>query len=67
MSNKSWEAVVQAKDQSIALVNQFYAKMDPGADGKELSKSLIDWLIKGNEEPHSKAIQIVKKEIQQLY
>lgn len=67
ISEKSWDAVVQAKDQSISIINQFYAKVDPNSDGKELSKTLIDWLIKGNEDPHKRAIHLVKKEIRELY
>lgn len=67
MSDKAWELVSQAKEQTISMINQNYSKMDPASESRSLAKGLIDQLIKENQDPHHPAILFIKKEIRELY
>ena len=63
MSNKSWEAVVKGKEETIKLINIASSKVNADASGMELAQAVIGVSSKLTELPTKFAIDIIKKEI----
>lgn len=63
MSFKSWEAVIQAKEETIKLINVAATKVSPEANGMELAQTIITVSAQLTELPTKVAIDFIKKEI----
>lgn len=63
MSNKSWEAVVKAKEETIKLINVASSKVSPDATGMELAQTIIAVSSQLSELPSKNAIDAIKREI----
>lgn len=63
MSNKAWEAVIQAKEETIKLINVAATKVSPEANGLELAQSIISVSAQLTALPTKFAIEIIKREI----
>ncbi len=63
MSNKSWEAVVKAKEETIKLINVASAKVNADATGMELAQAIVNVSSLLTELPTKSAIDFIKKEI----
>jgi len=63
MSNKSWEAVVKGKEETIKLINIASSKVNADASGMELAQAVIAVSSQLTELPTKYAIDIIKKEI----
>lgn len=63
MSNKSWEAVVKGKEETIKLINIASSKVNADASGMELAQAVIAVSSQLTDLPTKYAIDIVKKEI----
>jgi hypothetical protein len=63
MSNKSWEAVIKAKEETIKLINVASTKVSPDANGLELAQAVLLVSSQLTELPTKAAIEFIKKEI----
>jgi hypothetical protein len=63
MSNKAWETVVKAKEETIKLINVASSKVNADAGGMELAQTIIAVSSQLSELPTKSAIDVVKKEI----
>lgn len=63
MSNKAWETIVQAKEETIKIINVAASKVSPEANGMELAQTIITISSQLTELPAKTAIDFIKKEI----
>ncbi|MFY9307491.1 MAG: hypothetical protein WAQ28_00430 [Bacteroidia bacterium] len=63
MSNKAWEAVLQAKEETIKIINVSAAKVSPNANGMELAQTIVTISSQLTELPAKAAIEFIKREI----
>ncbi len=63
MSNKAWETIVQAKEETIKIINVAASKVSPEANGMELAQTIISVSSQLKELPAKAAIDFIKKEI----
>ncbi|MBA3704954.1 MAG: hypothetical protein H0W84_03355 [Bacteroidetes bacterium] len=63
MSNKSWEGVVKAKEETIKLINIASSKVGADASGMDLAQAVIAVSSQLTELPSKYAIDLIKKEI----
>lgn len=66
VSTEAWEAVSNAKEQLISLINSMAEKMDPENDGKLLAKKLLELSLKEKELPTRTALTVVNTEAKKL-
>jgi len=68
VSPQAWKIIRVVKEQLINLVNNsFHELNDPGAKGVDLSKKILDNIIKSEEIPTDKAIDFLKKEFKLMF
>ena len=67
LSASAWEMVKTAKDETTKLVNIAASKVKPDATGMELSQMIIQISGKLNKLPTQVAVDVIKKEINQLF
>lgn len=63
MSNKAWDAVVKAKEETIKIINIAATRTSPDANAMELAQAVIAVTAQLSEMPTKTAIDIIKKEI----
>jgi hypothetical protein len=63
MSNKAWEAVVQAKEETVKIINVSASKMGPNATGMDLAQIIVTISSQLTELPAKAAIEFIKREI----
>ncbi len=63
MSNKSWDAVVKAKEETIKIINIAASKVNPDASAMELAQAIIAVTSQLSELPTKLAVETIKKEI----
>ncbi|HSH67886.1 MAG TPA: hypothetical protein VLB84_19245 [Bacteroidia bacterium] len=63
MSNKSWEAVVKAKEETIKLINIAASKVSADAAAMELAQAVIGVTSQLSDLPTKPSIDLIKKEI----
>jgi len=63
MSNKSWEAVVKAKEETIKLINIASSKVNADGSGMDLAQAVIAISSQLTEMPTKYAIDVIKQEI----
>lgn len=67
LSPQSWILIKEVKEEVINLLNVSFASLPPGATGIDLSKAILENLIKRNEIPSQKALEFLKKEFQLMF
>ncbi len=67
VSNQAWEVVKTTKSNIIKIINTEASKLKPEATSYELSKRILDALMKANKSPNRAAIEYIKKEMQQYF
>jgi hypothetical protein len=67
MSEQAWALVKNAMDEVVAVINGSASNMSPEARGIELARMIFENLIQRTEDPVSKALKFLKKEIQQVF
>jgi hypothetical protein len=67
MSDKSWQLVRQAKEETISLINRVAQNLSPEDPSNTLAKKVIEAMVQANIDPCGRAIVYVKKEIQELF
>lgn len=63
MSKKAWEMVVQAKEETIKIVNVAAVKVNRDANGMELAQSLLGVAAQLKSLPTKEALNFIKQEI----
>jgi hypothetical protein len=63
ISQNSWEAVKNAKESIIKLINVAAARLKPEATSAELGKTILEMYVSIEIQPVTSAIKIVKDEI----
>lgn len=63
MSNKAWDAILQAKEETIKIINTAAVKVSPEANGMELAQTIITLSAQVKELPAKTAIDFIKREI----
>lgn len=67
MSNKAWSIVKNAKENVIKLINTCSEKVEPNQPAILLSKLILETLVELEEHPTNKAIEFLKKEVNELF
>lgn len=67
ISPQSWKLIRIVKDQLIMIINQCYAELGPDASGVDLSRAILDTMIRNEEVPTDKAIDFLKKEFKLIF
>lgn len=63
MSNKSWDAVLNAKEETIKIINVSASRINPDANAMELAQAVIAVASQLAELPTKTAVDLIKKEI----
>lgn len=63
MSNKVWEAVLKAKEETIKLINVAATQVSPDASGMDFAQAVINISSQLSHLPTKDAIDLIKKEI----
>lgn len=61
-SSKLWDIIQLAKNDTIALISDTSAELDPDAESKELANKLMGKLSQVKRSPAQVAIQAIKEE-----
>lgn len=67
MSDQSWQAIRQAMEEVVSLVNQSAEGLAADARGIELRRRILQGLVEEGREPVAPALKVVKDEIRQLF
>ena len=67
VSNEVWSATRNAREEIVKIINSAASSVDPNAKGAELSKNIFENLIQEENNPAQIAIELIKKEVNQLY
>ena len=67
ISANSWELIKNAKEETIAMINQASAKVGEQAHSSDLVKEIFDISISKGKLPLDLAIEAIKKELQRLF
>jgi len=67
VSPKAWEYVKAARAGVIKMINVAAEKVKPDSPYMYLSKELLDASVQEEETPVSKAIELLKAEVQKLF
>ncbi|WP_234734607.1 DUF7935 family protein [Tellurirhabdus bombi] len=67
MSQASWDQIVQAMNEVVALINQAASEVMPDAPALDLSKKIFEQVIQQNNQPVALALKVIKEEIQQTF
>ena len=64
---QTWEIIKNARTNIIKLINTTAKRINPKAPAFELSKAILEDLMLLNKSPVNLALDVLKKEIKQLY
>ncbi|UKT64177.1 hypothetical protein [Pedobacter mucosus] len=67
VDNIAWNVVRKLKDDTIAMINNAVQGLPADANGIELSKAILQHMASINENPYDLTIDLIKKDIQQLF
>lgn len=65
VSSEVWNGIIQAKEETIKLVNLCAGKLEPEADGISLASAILEQTITHN--PGSVALEKLKEEVRLLF
>jgi hypothetical protein len=67
ISNKAWEMLKNAKNSTIQLINGTAETLNNDEPSINLSKAILEKIIKGEKNPVAEAILFIKSEINRLF
>lgn len=67
VSPQAWQLIKYVKEEMIRLVNESLAGLDSKAKGVDLSKAILEEIIRREEVPTDKAINFLKKEFKLIF
>ncbi len=66
ISSSAWEAVKNSKEDTLRLFNNAYSQVGQHANGIQLSSQIFEQMMKEENIPTQKAIDVLKSEAKQL-
>jgi hypothetical protein len=67
VSDKAWQRVKKAKEETIRLINIAFSQCRHEADGSELSRAVFEMKAKLSNTPSQEAIAVLKEEVRRLF
>jgi hypothetical protein len=67
VSQRSWEMVRNAKEETVSMINQAFAKVGEDATSSDLVKEILELSISRGKLPVDMAIEEIKTELQRLF
>ena len=67
ISTDAWKIMKGAKENVIKLINTIAAKVEPAKPAIELSRNILELMVKAQVSPTSAAIEFIKNEIRQNF
>lgn len=67
LSPQAWQVIKVVKEQVLHIISESYKTLPEGATGVDLSKTILELIIKSEEIPTDKAIHFLKKEFQLVF
>lgn len=67
ISSEAWQFIVNAKENTVRLINISYSKLPPGASSLDLSKFIFEHAINEENQPTTAALHYIKKEARELF
>ncbi len=67
VDSATWNVVRKLKDDTIAMINNAVGGLPADANGIELSKAILTHMAGIDENPYDLTIELIKKDIQQLF
>lgn len=67
VSPQSWQVIKAVKEEMIRIINESLAKLDSNATGVDLSKAILEEILRREEVPTDKAINFLKKEFKLIF
>jgi len=67
VSPQSWQVIRVVKEEMIKLINDCYHHLDANASSVDLSKAVLEEIIRREEVPTDKAINFLKKEFKLIF
>ena len=67
VSSEAWDKVKTAKEEIVKMINTSASAIDPNAKGAELSRTVLEEMMKEETNVSQKAIDFLKSELRQLY
>jgi hypothetical protein len=67
VSQNTWNIVRSVKEETVSLINNATAGLPSSATGMDLSKIIIEHVLKQEKNPYQLALTLVKNEVQQLF
>lgn len=67
LSERSWQAVKDLKDRTVAMINGIARRLPEEAGGMELTKEVLGHLEKLEEDPYRQALSLLKEEVRELF
>ncbi len=65
VSNNGWNLVVQAKEETVNIINSGLNKVDDSATGIDLSRAIFESMMGMTQSPTNIAVNYIKQEVQQ--
>ena len=67
IDSESWAAIVRAKEQTIALINQTARSLPQDAVGTELGKRVLNEMVRQESAPAREGIVLLKRDISKMF
>ncbi|RZJ79982.1 MAG: hypothetical protein EOO47_09060 [Flavobacterium sp.] len=67
VTSETWNVVRKLKDDTLAMVTNAVKGMQKDASGVELSRTILQHMATLTEDPYQLTIELIKKDIQQLF
>lgn len=67
VSHQAWDAVKNAREETIKLINYAYSEVGPSAKGNELAQIILELTMKVEKLPTDVAVFILREEAKKLY
>jgi hypothetical protein len=67
LSNHAWEQIVNAMNETVAIVNQSAAEVNAEAPASDLAKKIFSHVIDKDTQPTTHALKVLKDEIRNVF
>lgn len=67
ISSHAWEQIVNAMNETVAVVNQSAAEVSPEAPASDLAKKIFSHVIEKEVQPATHALKVLKEEIRNVF
>ena len=67
VSSHAWEQIVNAMNETVAIVNQAAAEVSPEAPAADLAKKVFSHVIEKEIQPSTHALKVLKEEIRNVF